>query len=177
MISARQAARDDIPTVADLWLEAAAWLRDRGLDQWQYPIKMHNIESAVDGGYCWLFEEDDEPIATVTLDDRADPNLWRPEDRPNDALYLHRLVVRRRVAARHLGTAIIDWASLRARAAGRSYLRLDAWNSNIALHRYYLDLGFELVRTVTGAQVLSGVLFQRPAGQVRGRGPAIATDE
>lgn len=177
MISARRAARGDIPTVAELWLEAATWLRERGYDQWQYPIKMHNIEAAVESGHCWIFEIGDDAIGTVTLDERADPSLWQPNDEPDSALYLHRLVVRRNTAAEHLGSAIIDWASLRAKAAGKAWLRLDAWSSNSDLHRYYLSLGFQWIRTVEGPDVVSGVLFQRPSGEVVGRGPVIAAAE
>ena len=169
----RRATDDDIPTVAEMWTEAAEWLASHGYDQWQYPVKMHNIEAAVAGQNCWLVEDGGKAIGTVTLDEHADPSLWLPGDKPADALYLHRLVVRRENTGGHLGSAIIDWASQRAARLGKAWLRLDAWSSNTDLHRYYLNLRFRLVRVVEGADVVSGVLFERPAGTVLGRGPAL----
>lgn len=177
MISARRALSRDVDVVAEMWLEAARWLGERGYDQWQYPIKMYNIVAAVEAGHCWLFDDDGRSVGTVTLDDTADLSLWLPEDMPDDALYLHRLVVRRSASARNLGSAIVDWASRQAQAAGKSWLRLDAWSTNADLHAYYESLGFRWVRTVKGAEVVSGVLFQRRVGQVLGHGPEVMTAE
>src|SRR4051812_13060059 len=98
-IHARQAREDDVQTIADLWTSAQAWLREQGEDQWQYPVRVDNINAAIANKACWLFEEaGSPPIATVTLDEFADPALWRPSDVPIDALYLHRLVVARQKA-------------------------------------------------------------------------------
>ena len=155
MISARRALAQDVDVVAEMWLEAAKWLGERGYDQWQYPIKTYNIVAAIQAGHCWLFDEDRHPVATVTLDDNADLSLWLPEDQPDDALYLHRLVVRRSASTTNLGSAIVDWASRRAHAEGKSWLRLDAWSTNTDLHSYYVSLGFRWVRTVVGPEVVS----------------------
>lgn len=169
-----RATATDIATVAEMWMEAASWLNEYGTDQWQYPVKMHNIRAAVAEQSCWLIEEFDSVVGTVTLDAKADLSLWwKAEDEPDSALYLHRLVVRRSVKGRNLGSAIVDWASRRAASLQKSWLRLDAWTSNPSLHRYYQRLGFDLVRTEIGPDVVSGVLFQRPAGVALGRGPLL----
>ena len=164
-LSIRQATPADIPSVVDLWNEAQNWLASKGLDQWQYPIKMHNIYRAVEGGSCWLVEpaSGGPAIATITLDATADPSLWRPEEQPDQALYVHRLVVRRSEAHRNLGADILDWASEQVRRAGRKFLRLDAWTNNVALHDYYRRLDFRLVRLVVVPSG-SGALFERAVG-------------
>lgn len=170
----RQARRDELGTVADLWNAASARLGARGLDQWQYPVRTDNIRMALDAGTCWIIEDaGGVPIGTVTVDDNADPQLWVPSDGPADALYLHRLVVLESHSAREVGSAVIDWASRRAHARGKRWLRLDAWTSNEGLHRYYLRHGFRHVRTVVAPAIISGALFERPAGVALGRGPAI----
>jgi GNAT superfamily N-acetyltransferase len=161
-LSIHQATPADIPTVVDLWNEAKAWLGAKGPDQWQYPVKMHNIYRAVEAGAYWLVEPTagGPATATVTLDPHADPSLWRPEEQPDQALYVHRLVVRRSEAHHNLGADILDWANEQVRTAGRKFLRLDAWTNNVALHDYYRRLGFRGVRIVdhpTG----SGALFER----------------
>ena len=146
-----------------LWNEAKHWLASKGLDQWQYPIKMHNVYRAIETGTCWLVEPSHGPaIATVTLDAHADPSLWRSDEQPDLAFYVHRLVVRRSEAHHHLGADILDWASDQVRTADRKFLRLDAWTNNVALHDYYQHLGFRLVRIVDHPSG-SGALFERDA--------------
>ena len=65
-----------------------------------------------------------------------------------------------------LGSELLDWAAGRVYDAGLLWLRLDAWTTNTALHTYYLDLGFEHVRTV--ATRVSGACFQRAAQPYQG---------
>ena len=112
-------------------------------------------------------------IGTVTVDDFADPRLWQPADEPGRAYYVHRLVLEDAARGSELRSAVLDWASEQAEAAGRKWLRLDAWSSNPGLHRYYLDHGFRHVRTVTGPDIPSGVMFERDATTQLGRGPEL----
>ena len=49
----------------------------------------------------------------------------------------------------------------RAYDSGLTWLRLNAWTTNPALHRFYRSRGFQHVRTV--ATRISGARFQRPA--------------
>jgi GNAT superfamily N-acetyltransferase len=171
----RAKTQADIDTVAAMWVRSAAWLRSKGSDQWQYPVKMANIEAAVAADACWLAYRDGTPIGTITLDTNAEPQYWTPEDEPNNALYIHRMVVEETGRGEEIGSALLDWAGERAETMGRRWLRLDAWRSNRALHRYYQDRGFELVRTVPDPSG-SGACFQRPASVRIGRGPAVLAD-
>jgi GNAT superfamily N-acetyltransferase len=170
-VTIRRARREDATTIAEMWTRASQQLRDRGLDQWQYPVRMPRIYENIDAGTCWMLENPDgQVIGTVTVDDFADPNLWKPDDQPESAYYLHRLVLTDAERGNELGSAVLDWASRRARADGKRWLRLDAWTSNPGLHRYYLDRGFRHVRTVEGPDVVSGVLFERDSATTLNRG-------
>jgi GNAT superfamily N-acetyltransferase len=159
----RQADDADVSRVAELWTAAARDLAARGYDQWQYPVRVASIQKAVDAGTCWVIDDKRGLAATVTLDEDADPALWRPEDQPGDALYVHRLVVRTDLRGQDLGSAILDWAGDRAADLGKGWLRLDAWTTNPDLHRYYLNQNFHHIRTVHAAGIVSGALFQREA--------------
>lgn len=164
----------DVHTVVDLWTMAQTWLAELGTDQWQYPIRVHAIERAVAAGTCWIAEDPAGlAVATITVDDDADPELWQAEDNPADALYVHRLVVHPEARGGELGSALLDWASIQASQRGKRWLRLDAWTSNTVLHKYYADRGFSLVRIVNNPGCLSGALYQRPSGATRGVGPQI----
>lgn len=106
---------------------------------------------------------------TVTIDNDADPQLWRPED----PIYLHRLVVDRPVRGADVGSAILDWAGRRAANRGKTWPRLDAWTGNTSLREYYRPRGFQLVRTVHVLTLVSGALFQRKSKEAAGAGPII----
>jgi GNAT superfamily N-acetyltransferase len=176
-VHVRQAlTEDDIVEVATLWNRSAAWLRSKGLDQWQYPVKWENIRRTTTNGTCWLVTTGDgRTIGTITVEYTADP-YWLPADDPDDALYIHRMVVDDRARGSELGSALLDWAARRARSAGRSWLRLDAWKSNPALHKYYLDRGFSLIRIDANPSDPSGACFQRPASVELHRGPSVFED-
>jgi GNAT superfamily N-acetyltransferase len=171
----RLAAAEHVETVAELWVRAAAWLKSIGTDQWQYPVRLAAIREVIEGQNCWLVtDSDDRVVGTVTVAEfgRFDGG-WQSSDQPDLALYVHRLVIAEVARRQELGSAILDWASQRAKLQGKNWLRLDAWTSNEALHQYYLDQGFRLVRTIHATGVVSGVLFERDAGITRGRGPEL----
>jgi hypothetical protein len=174
LVIRRAVGEDDAQAVAALWTEAVVWLKAHGTDQWQYPVQMHTVRAKIDEGVCWGIDGPAGQLtATVTLDTDADPRLWFPDDDPDDALYLHRMVTRRHDPIPQLGSAIVDWASLRTAQAAKTWLRLDAWTTNPGLHGYYRRCGFAHVRTVEHPDIVSGALFQRRAGTVLGRGPQI----
>ncbi|MFG3059011.1 GNAT family N-acetyltransferase [Streptomyces sp. NPDC048231] len=152
---------DELGTVEALLREASTWLASRGIDQWQYPPHRDRITAALERGVCFLAFKDGKPIATVQLDDFADPEFWTPADEPDAALYVHRMAVRRGVAGAGVGGTLLDWASARAAMQGKRWLRLDAWKDNEGLHRFYTNAGFTLLRIVDLPHRRSGALFQR----------------
>ncbi|MEU2825736.1 GNAT family N-acetyltransferase [Streptomyces bacillaris] len=146
--------------------EASAWLASRSIDQWQYPPHRDRITEALEQGVCFLAFQGDKPIATIQVDDFADPEFWKPQDRPDAALYVHRMAVTRTNSGAGVGTSLLDWASERAAARGKQWLRLDAWKDNQGLHRFYKDAGFTLLRIVDLPHRRSGALFQRPTADL-----------
>lgn len=156
-----------------MWTRSAERLRTRGLDQWQYPVKWENIRRTVTDGTCWLVTETHgQAIGTITVEPTPDP-YWLPADDPDNALYIHRMVIDDGARGNELGSALLDWAARRARNAGRAWLRLDAWKSNPALHQYYLDRGFSFVRIDDNPADPSGALFQRSAFLQLHHGPDV----
>jgi GNAT superfamily N-acetyltransferase len=172
-LTTRRAEPADLAAVEGLRQEAADWLAGKGLDQWQpgQPRigSVARTLEAIERGECYLTYDGDELVGTITIDDRPDAEFWTEAERAEPAVYLHRMVIARRYAGRDLGVVLLDLAENVASRAGASWLRLDAWKTNTALHRYYMDQGFEHVRTVDLPHRGSGALFQRP---VRPTGPA-----
>ncbi|PKW13830.1 Acetyltransferase (GNAT) family protein [Saccharopolyspora spinosa] len=170
----RRAEVPDIDMIAAMWTRSSQWLAKHGFDQWQYPVKMHNITRTVKAGSVWIADVDGgRPAGMLTVDTDAEPRYWKL-DNPADALYAHRMVTERWASGFELGSALLDWAGRRAAADGRSWLRLDAWRSNTSLHHYYLARGFELVRIVADDPAdPSGACFQRGAKVQSELGPKV----
>lgn len=160
----RPGGPEDLGIVESLLGEASAWLASRGIDQWQYPPHRDRIMTALEQGVCFIAYASDEPIATLQVDDVADPEFWTPDDDPQSALYVHRMAVSRSAAGDGLGMNLLDWAANHAAAKAKRWLRLDAWKDNEGLHGYYRAAGFTLVRIVDLPHRRSGALFQRAVG-------------
>ena len=156
----RAARPNELEVVEGLLIEASKWLASRGIDQWQYPPHRDRIVRAIRQGECFLAFHGTQPVGTIQVDDYADPEFWTEEDHPEDALYVHRMAVSRSAAGKEVGAMLLDWASRRVAAMGKSLLRLDAWKTNFEPHRYYLNQGFQLVRVVDLPHRKSGALFQ-----------------
>ncbi len=178
VVNIRRATTDaDLDDVADMWTRSSERLQRLGYDQWSYPVKWHNILRSSAERKLWVVSLDhDRPIATITLENEAD-DFWLPENDPEDALYAHRLVVDDGYRGTELGSALLDWAARRARAVGKTWLRLDAWKSNTDLHKYYLDRGFTFVRIAPGPDELSGACFQRRSDFELHRGPHVREED
>ncbi|WP_326806514.1 MULTISPECIES: GNAT family N-acetyltransferase [unclassified Streptomyces] len=156
----RPARPEELERVVELWLEASRWLASRGSEQWQYPPRRGRMAEAVRNGECHLAFLDGHLAATVTLQEKGDPEWWADDD-PTAALYVHDLTVRRPLAGQRIGARLLDWAGAEAGGRGKPWLRLEAWKTNRSLHRYYLGQGFELLRIVDLPHRNSGALFQR----------------
>lgn len=174
-LTIRRGTPDDRSAVEQLQAESVDWLATQGLDQWQpgQPRAPRDrpgsyLKDSLAHGTCWIAETDGRVIATVTVDDIADPDFW-PPNQADDALYLHRMIVSRSHAGHNLGAVLLDWADHLARTAGRPLLRLDAWRTNEALHTYYRHQGFTHVGTLSLPHRGSGALFERPVHPATGR--------
>ncbi|MGY3202752.1 GNAT family N-acetyltransferase [Streptomyces sp. TE5632] len=155
---------DELGAVETLLRGASSWLASRGIDQWQYPPHRDRIMAALEQGVCFIAFKDGQPIATIQVDDFADPEFWTPDDNPGEALYVHRMAVSRDSAGGGVGGRLLDWAVSRAASQGKRWLRLDAWKDNVGLHCYYENSGFTLIRIVNLPHRRSGALFQRSTG-------------
>jgi GNAT superfamily N-acetyltransferase len=158
----RSARPDDLQVVLDLFRDASRWLADKGIDQWQWEPRREQVRGDIEQGNVFVGEDDSgRIIATVTVDTFADPDFWRPEDDPDGALYVHRMIVARDHAGQSLGDELTQWVEQLAGALGYDYVRLDCYRSNTGLHRYYKAHGWTHVRTVDAPWRPSGTLFQR----------------
>ena len=160
MIEIRARSEEQLGDFVELLEEAGAWLWERGIAQWppgssraQLPL----LRAMLQEGVLVLAGGDERPAGgcIVTTTPTAE---W--EDHEHRAATLHKLVVTREFAGRGLGGRLVAWAESWAREHDRLLLRLDCWDGNRFLRKFYRDLGFEELQVVEshGAPVR---LFER----------------
>lgn len=165
------AGSNDTRTVLKLLNESAAWLRERGEEQWAKGFDAARVGPLVARGEVYLVISGDIPIATIHASQvgnlpgprDADATLWTQDEIAEPAVYLGKLAVRRTHSGNGLGALIIRWILDQAAQDGARWARLDAWDTNSGLHRYYLKNGWTYLRTIDHPIRRSTALFQRPA--------------
>lgn len=165
----RLATQADQIELMRLRVEAERWLARAGIDQWRTAgfrdraLEKWRID--IENGRTWIVTESGEAVGTVTLAN-PDRDFWTFEDSPDSALYVAKLITSRAVSGQNLGGRILDWVGAVAVKANRPWIRLDCWRSNTALQGYYLQEGFEHVRTEAPPHRLSGWMAQRSSSVV-----------
>lgn len=159
----RTALPADIPTIVAWRKQTAAWLANQGSDQWSVaglPDEefRSRVWTSVESGETWMAEMGGQTVGTAAIDQWSDTELWT-RDELRGAMIIHRMIVPREYAGYRVGEYLLDHADRLALRNHRSWLRLDAWTTNRALHDYYLRQGFRHVRDVPGK--VSGALFER----------------
>jgi ribosomal protein S18 acetylase RimI-like enzyme len=154
-------ARAELPDLADvlrLLNDAAAWLHERGIDQWPHEF---TAERAAMIDAFMVRDDDGQAVGTMSITADADPDFWTPAEAAESALYISGLAIDRAYAG--LGALMLRWATDYASRLGWRWLRLDARRDNAALHRYYIERGWRYLRTVDVPGRFSGALFDLPA--------------
>jgi GNAT superfamily N-acetyltransferase len=139
-VNVRRALPADAAVSAEILDEASAYIRALGFGHWTVPFPQDELAHRIERGELYLVDVDGDPAATLTLL-WDDPAFWG--ERPPDAVYLHKLAVRRAFAGRGLGAAIVDWVDGHAASAGREFVRLDCQRDDPGIRAYYERLGFE----------------------------------
>lgn len=146
----RKATTTDIAALRALFEEARATIARLGIDQWQngYPsvsVIAEDIALArsyvviADGTLCGTFVlmEDGEPCY-----DQIYEGSWKSDGGHGDYIAIHRVAVAKCMRGTGVSTAIIDAAASRARALGRTSLRIDTHQGNIVMRRMLEKHGF-----------------------------------
>lgn len=177
----RQATMDDIHLLSAWRWEVAAWIHEKGSDQWDTSGLSREeferrITRSIKAGETWLaLDDDDRPVGTIAIDVVGDAGLWT-DDELRQSYAIHRMMVPRSESGRGIGAAMVKFAEDLARSHGKRKLVLDAWNTNKQLHRYYENLGFKYTRTVTDHWTPSATLFEKPVSNFdpTAKGPDLA---
>ncbi|MFE1909639.1 GNAT family N-acetyltransferase [Streptomyces anandii] len=159
----------DLEQLLAFRVEAASWISALGSDQWRRPYPADRLLATIESGTVFMLRDGEQTAGTITLTPEAEEGLWTDEELAEPSMFVNKLTVSRDYAGQNLGGRLLEWAGDRAYRSAAKWLRLDAWTTNARLQRYYLDQGFQHVRTVlegnavNGGPRVSGWLAQRPA--------------
>lgn len=157
----RLATQDDAEEVLSLLEAAAEWLVSRGIRQWlPGQIQMGWLRERIAAGEVYVATLDGTLVGSFRLI-WSDQPTWGAG--PDDAGYVHGLVVRRAFSGRGIGAQMLERAAQMVAMAGKTYLRLDCLGPNNALVGYYERAGFELVGKVRYERATT-YLFEKRAG-------------
>lgn len=136
----RFAAIEETPVAGALLREVAQWLVARGEALWdEDELDEASIRDRAMLGELVLGFEGGGAAACLFLQNEDRP-FW-PEAKSGEALYIHRLAVRRAFAGAGWPRRLIDWSAEQARARNRAHLRLDT-ELRPKLLALYESLGF-----------------------------------
>lgn len=161
-LTIRLATDGDADAVMELLEAAAAWLVARGIRQWlPGQIRAEWLRERVAAGEVYVAELGGVLAGSFRL-------IWSDEqtwgERPNDAGYVHGLVINRTFAGMGVGTRMLERAGELIAAAGRPHLRLDCLTPNDALLAYYVSAGFAIVGEKRFMRASSRLLEKRVVG-------------
>jgi GNAT superfamily N-acetyltransferase len=121
----------------------AGWLAGSGRTLWDPDeLSETDIAKRARAGELVLVFDGETAVACMYLQE-SDAPYW-PEARDGEALYVHRLAVRRSHGGRGVSRLLLEWAASEARRMGRPFVRLDT-EMRPALLALYENAGFRRV--------------------------------
>ena len=137
----RRASPAEAGIVSAILTEAAQWLAERGEPLWKAgELSPEAITTDVADGLFHLAWIGTDAAGVFKMQDE-DLLFW-PDVPQREAIYLHRIAVRRRNAGGKVVDAMIDFARHATVTAGRRFLRLDCVASRTKLCTVYEKHGF-----------------------------------
>ena len=125
--------------------EVAKWGREQGFriwpDEWLTPEELITDEARPEN-FC-LGKIDGKTVCAFILQ-RRDAEYWK-DDSDTEAVYLHKLCVRREYAHRNVTQLVVDAIKEECRKNGVKYIRLDTGLDEKVVRKIYLKAGFKIV--------------------------------
>ena len=131
----------DAGAIAEILQEAASWLEEKNAALWSRDrITIEKVAPEAEARMFWLAQIEGENAGCVRYQE-TDEEYWG--DVPHsDSAFIHRLAVKRKFSGGGVSKALVNWAKEKARAEGKSYLRLDCANRE-NLRAVYENYGFK----------------------------------
>jgi len=136
----------DIPLMLEFYDIAREYQKAKSLRHWQ-SFDMALIEKEIGEKRQWKILEG-ETVACIFMIAYQDPFIWGEKDR-DPSVYIHRIATHPDWRGRNYTGAIIEWAKEHARSRNKKFIRMDTWGDNPKLIDYYIQCGFNFLKTIT----------------------------
>lgn len=143
--SIEKATLKDLPSINALFMDARAFLKHSGVDQWQdgYP-ESTDVQADIAGGVCYVLKTGEEIVATMTVteyDENYDQidGAWLCGGK---YFAVHRVAVKDGHRGKGLTRKLYDFALDLAKKRGAISLRADTHKDNLAMQRALTSYGF-----------------------------------
>ncbi len=143
-----RAAKSDLDTICLLFEEAIAFQKMNNYIGWNN-YDRDFLKADIEKGLLYKIVND-RGIISIFCICYSDELIWREMEKGN-ALYLHRVVVNRRMKGEKLFQKVMDWAIQHAEAKQLDYIRMDTWAYNEKIINYYKSYGFTFIENYTTA--------------------------
>lgn len=127
---------EQLQCAADILREAAQWMIDTGNPNWDPAVFSAETVRQTPDAVVYLALVDGEPAGTLQLV-RYDPFFWPNLADPYDALFMHKVAVRRRFAGQGVAYKMFDAVCDLARAEGRPFVRVECRGDRPKLCAFY----------------------------------------
>ncbi|UUI38048.1 GNAT family N-acetyltransferase [Oceanobacillus oncorhynchi] len=135
---------EEIDQFASILKEVAEWLKRTNKEMW-YTSELTKEALLEKYALNELFIGflNGESAGTIIVQEQ-DHIFW-PHENKNDALYLHKIAIRRKYAKEGVSVNLIDWAKQQAKMQLKKYIRLDCAADRPNLCYFYECQGFQQV--------------------------------
>jgi GNAT superfamily N-acetyltransferase len=145
----KQANENDIPVIEEILLDAVNWLTKNGIQNtWNASnIKWTNLSNSFKINNFYIAYQNEFPAACMALTD-FDPIFW-PNIPKGEALYLHKVAVKREFARKGFTKELIDFAKNLAESHCINTIHLNCNRHRDKLRKVYENQGFICVEEKT----------------------------
>jgi ribosomal protein S18 acetylase RimI-like enzyme len=141
----RPATKEDIPVIANILSDAAAYKFKQGDSLWgSQPYSNEDVSEILANGGLHVAIRDNVIVGSLILADR-DKRIWQ-DDGNDNFVYIHQLATSSKTRGQDIGGLIIKWVEVKAKKDGKKAVRLDCSYTNLKLHNYYIRKGFKEVK-------------------------------
>ena len=158
----RLAELNDLGDILDILDKAAIWMFEKGITNQWIPGEVfkydHYYKDAIEQGHLYVATSHEQAVGTVLIR-WSDDDIW--DDGCKSSGYIHHLAVDRCTSIQELGHKILAWSESKIIESDKSKVRLDCIESNTRLNEYYLERGYNFVKTFEYYDGDKGNLYEK----------------
>ncbi len=117
------------------------YLKEKGINQWNYPWNLNHIQIEIKEKRIFKFEDNNDLIGTFSLKKMNGNDYFRVFE--ND-LYLYRIAILPKNQGKNQGKFIIDYIKTFSKK-NKTSIFLDCWEGNQKLNSFYSENGFDYI--------------------------------